>query len=151
MTLISSDFLNPMLVRDLRQGLRSSRFTLAFLLLQICMAFFVTLGLISGQGSEVGRMLTHSLFIAFILFYILGLPMAATFAFWSEFSENRIDLLKLTQMSARSLVWGKWFSLFLQGLMVFLSMLPYLILTYFFQVDLPKEMLQLAVILGLSA
>lgn len=152
MDFASSDLFNPMLVRDLRQGLRSSRFTLVFLTLQICMAFFVTMGLLSGQGTEVGRSLTHSLMIAFILFYILGLPMAATFAFWSEFSENRIDLLKLTQMSARSLVWGKWFSLFLQGLMVFFSMLPYLMLTYFFpQVDLAREMLEFSVMLGLSA
>ncbi|HVU37407.1 MAG TPA: hypothetical protein VHC95_03675 [Opitutales bacterium] len=152
MTLVTSDFLNPMLVRDLRQGLRSSRFTLVFLLLQVCMAFFVTMGLLSGQGSEVGHMLTRSLMVAFILFYLLGLPMAATFAFWSEFAENRIDLLKLTQLSARGLVWGKWISLFVQGLLVFFSMLPYLILTYFFgDVDLGKELLGLTVLLALCA
>lgn len=152
MTFASSDMLNPMLVRDLRQGLRSSRFTIVFLLLQVCMAFFVTMGLLSGQGSEVAQMLTHSLMVAFILFYLLGLPMAATFAFWSEFSENRIDLLKLTQMSARSLVWGKWISLYVQGLLVFFSMLPYLILTYFFgDVDLGKELLELVAMLSVCA
>ncbi|HTB63598.1 MAG TPA: hypothetical protein VK737_08415 [Opitutales bacterium] len=132
MTLISSDLFNPMLVRDLRQGLRSSRFTFVFLSLQGGMAFFVAMGLLSGSGSSVAQALEQTLIIGLLLFYLLGLPMAATFALSAEFHDNRIDLLKLTQMSARSLIWGKWISLVMQGLMVFTSLLPYLILTYFF-------------------
>jgi hypothetical protein len=152
MTLISSDSLNPMLVRDLRQGLRSSRFTLVFLALHTGMAFFVVLGLLSGTGSDVARMLIQTLEMGLILFYILGLPMAATFALSSEFLDNRIDLLKLTHLSARSLVWGKWLSLVTQGLMVFASLLPYLILTYFFgSVDVPSVLESVVSLLAFSA
>ncbi len=156
MALISSDSFNPMLVRDLRQGLRSSRFTLVFLLLQGSLAFFVVMGLVSGTGSntesDVGGTLIRTLTLGLIFFYVLGLPMAATFALSSEFLDNRIDLLQLTQMSARSLVWGKWVSLVLQGLMVFTSILPYLILMYFFGgVDVFSMLLALVALLCFSA
>ena len=156
MTLFSSDSFNPMLVRDLRQGLRSSRFTMVFLLLQGALAFFVVMGFISssttGSGGDVGQMLVGTLSIGLIFFYVLGLPMAATFALSSEFLDNRIDLLKLTQMSARSLVWGKWFSLVAQGLMVFTSILPYLILLYFFGgVDVLSMLMALVCLLAFSA
>ena len=151
MTLFSSDWLNPMLVRDLRQGLRSNRFTAVFLTLQAAMAFFVVIGLLSGPGT-IAAALLRTLTMGMILFYLLGLPMAATFALSSEFLDRRIDLLKLTQMSARSLIWGKWFSLVTQGLMVFTSLLPYLILTYFFGgVDVPQTLLGVACLLALSA
>ncbi len=156
MTLFSSDSFNPMLVRDLRQGLRSSRFTLVFLLLQGSLAFFVVLGLVTsstpGSESNVGRSLVESLSTGLVFFYVLGLPLAATFALSSEFLDNRIDLLKLTQMSARSLVWGKWFSLVVQGVMVFTSILPYLILMYFFGgVDVLSMLMALVCLLAFSA
>jgi hypothetical protein len=152
MTLISSDLFNPMLVRDLRQGLRSSRFTFVFLSLQGGMAFFVALGLFSGSGSSVALALEQTLVMGLVLFYLLGLPMAATFALSAEFHDNRIDLLKLTQMSARSLIWGKWISLVMQGLMVFTSLLPYLILTYFFgSWDWQSALLAIVSLLAFSA
>jgi len=152
MTYFFNDALNPMLVRDLRQGLRSSLFTLVFLALQSGMAFFVIMGLTSGVGTEVQGWLTSTLTFGLVFFYILGLPMAALFALSPEFRENRIDLLKLTQMSARSLVWGKWLSLVTQGLLVFTSLLPYLILTYFFGgVDLKAELEAVGFLLAFSA
>ncbi len=132
MTLLSSDSFNPMLVRDLRQCLRSSRFTVIFLLLHTGMACFVGTGLLSAYGSDIPAIIVGTLSVGLFLFYIVMLPLSSATALSSEFLDNRIDLLKLTQMSARSLVWGKWLSLVTQGLLVIASLLPYLMLTYFF-------------------
>jgi hypothetical protein len=131
-TLFSNDLLNPMLVRDLRQTLRSSRFTVIFLALHTGMACFVGIGLLSNVDSDIPSMIVGTLYVGLFLFYIVAMPMSSATALSSEFLENRMDLLKLTQMSARSLVWGKWLSLVTQGLLVIASLLPYLLLTYFF-------------------
>jgi len=148
----SSDWLNPMLVRDLRQGLRSNRFTVLFLLLQTGMALFVVVGLLSASKSDVSSAIIGTLMAVSVLFYLLGMPLAATSAMALEFRDNRIDLLKLTQLSARSLIWGKWLSLVVQGLLVFTSLLPYLILTYFFgNVDIPSMLVWIVGVLSFNA
>ena len=121
---LTSDWLNPMLVRDLRQVLRSRVFTLAFLLLQGGMAFFVVLGVSSSEAGEVSGILNAILWggADHLLFYGDAVPLHSSLV--PEFSDNRLDLLKLTQMNARGLMLGKWLSFCAQGAMVAVSLLP---------------------------
>ncbi len=148
----SSDWFNPMLVRDLRQGLRSRVFTVVFLALQGGMGVFVILGLAAASEGEVQEALTDVVNAGVIGFFLMALPLLACFAFGLEFREGRLDLLKLTQLSARGFVLGKWSSLCVQGLMVASSLLPYLVLRYFAGgVDLVTEFYFLLYVLALSA
>jgi len=146
------DHLNPMLVRDLRQGLRARIFTVVFLFLQGGMAFFVVLGLSSVEERSLSEMLNYTLWIGLTMFYIFGLPLVATSSLAPEFHDNRLDLLKLTQMNARTLMLGKWLSLVTQGWLVAVSVLPYIVLSYFFgSVDLASELARFGLMLEVSA
>ncbi len=148
----TSDWFNPMLVRDLRQGLRSRGFTVGFLVLQSAMVFFVVLGLASGSSQDVGETLTGVFGVGTFFFFLLCLPLMATFGFTAEFSEGRLDLLRLTQLSARSLLAGKWLSLCVQGWLVAVTLLPYIVLRYFIGgFDLTGQLAVLALVLAFSA
>jgi len=147
-----SDWLNPMLVRDLRQVLRSRVFTMVFLLLQCGMAFFVVLGVSSSEESEVSSILHTILWGGLIIFYFMLMPAIALSSLVPEFSDNRLDLLKLTQMSARSLMVGKWLSFCAQGAMVAVSLLPYMVLSYYSGgVELGSELGSMAAMLAASS
>jgi hypothetical protein len=149
---ISSDWLNPMLMRDLRQGLRARGFTVGFLLLQCAMALFVASGLFSADRANLGDLLSALFWAGMVFFFFVGLPLAAANSLTLEFRDNRLDLLKLTQMRARGLMWGKWFSLSAQGALVAISLLPYMILNYFVgSYDLVSDLGALVITLGASA
>jgi hypothetical protein len=61
-------------------------------------------------------------------------------------------LLRLTQLSARSLISGKWLSLCAQGWLVAVTLLPYIVLRYFVGgFDLAGEVEMLVLTLALSA
>jgi len=77
-------------------------FTLVFLLLQGGMSFFVVLGLTSSEEGSISAMLNGILWIGFdaVLYYPPAVDCGRV-AVAGVFRDGRLDLLKLTQMSAR--------------------------------------------------
>ncbi len=127
----SSDWLNPMLVKELRQSVRSKQFVGVFVIVQIVMILFVTFGLATTTSASDMQELSH-VFWTIIVIYLIGiLPMSGLNALSREFDDARLDLLQLSSMRSRGIVIGKWLSLNLQGWLVVLSLLPYIVLRYF--------------------
>jgi hypothetical protein len=121
-----SDRLSPMVVKEMRQGLRTRFFTAALIL------FHVMLGLLMlGFLMDVRAQDAHEMFWVIIIATLLGiLPARAWNALHDEAKEGTLDMLVLTGISSFRIVWGKWVSLYSQTLLVVSSLLPYMIARY---------------------
>ena len=125
-----SDFFSPMLVKEVRQGLRSIGFTVLFLVAQALLCVSILMTLTVGESSSA---LWLSMFIFFTLIIaVCGVqPLRGANAINGEVKDNTIDLLSITNLSSWKIVSGKWVSIMAQSMLFAISLLPYLILRYF--------------------
>jgi len=146
------DWLSPILVKELRQGLRSRVFLLLFCLLQ----FFLLVVLLSGIGSAgAGQSLDANRAFFWLLVAIpIGVitPLQAISAFSQERENQNLEAILLTRMRPRQIVFGKWWALFSIALLMGVSALPYAVTRYFLgSVDVLAEVTSLAFLLLSSA
>jgi hypothetical protein len=147
-----SDRLPPMLVKELRQGMRARTFVAVFLGLQcflaIVMLFATSATTLGGAGNAVSQII----FLFFSLAVLVVQPLRAMNALHAEIKSTTIDMMVLTRLTARRIVAGKWASIVAQTLLLLVSIIPYLILRYFFGgMNLFSELTALISIAVLSA
>lgn len=131
------DKLSPMLVKELRQGLRTNTFVVLFLVLQGLLAMLLLIaGPIAasddGTSGAAGEVVSKIVFTIYALGILVVQPLRGISAVANEIKQNTIDLMVLTRLSAWRIVWGKWSSILSQSALILLAILPYLILRYFF-------------------
>lgn len=146
-----ADWLSPMMVKELRQGLRSKSFTGFFILTQVLMIIgtFIAVGSAEiGVSDSMGP-----LFIGFLaIALLLVLPMRGFQAIPTEAADNTLDLLVLTRLQSLRIVVGKWIAIVAQSILAVVSVLPYILMRYFIGgVDLISELSIIAILLFLSA
>ncbi len=120
-----------MLVKDLRQGMRSRYFVFVFLGLQIVM-FFVLSGQLSAldQGS-FNPAASSGLFWSMIGIAVLVLfPISGFSAVANERKAETLELLQLTGLTSRAIIRGKWQSVASQILLLMISVFPWAVLRY---------------------
>jgi len=147
-----SDHIPPMLVKELRQGLRAKAFVIQFLLFQSLMLIFL-LSASSGADAEGA-----GTFISGVIFFIFGItaiflqPMRGTTALSAEITGNTMEMIVLTRLNSTRIVLGKWFSIVSQTALVLVTIIPYMILRYFFGgMNIVGEMVMLLMIFFTSA
>jgi hypothetical protein len=124
-----SDRLSPMLVKELRQGMRTNLFTAAFILLQVFMVLSLMIGAAFSGGGEDA---SGGFFWMFIIVTLLGvMPVRGFSALHKENQINTMDLIQLTRLSAWRITWGKWLALASQTLLLVTAVLPYIVLRYY--------------------
>lgn len=122
-----ADWLSPIIVKELRQGMRARAFLGIFLAIQFFMIICVTASL--GSDSHSG---TSGVFWTFIGAAILfAMPLRGLAALNGEIKGNTMELMLLTQLSAWRITAGKWLALMLQTLLLVCAVLPYVVLRYF--------------------
>ncbi|MDP7495813.1 MAG: hypothetical protein QGI77_05255, partial [Roseibacillus sp.] len=131
------DRLSPMLVKELRQGLRTSTFVILFLVLQglLAIVLLVTTPIATAEGSlsgTVGEVVSKIVFCIYALGILVVQPLRGISAVTTEIRQNTIDLMVLTRLSAWRIVYGKWLSIVGQSALIAFAILPYLILRYSF-------------------
>lgn len=127
-----SDRISPMLVKELRQGLRAKTFVIVFLALQALLAV-VLLAAIGGSDAESsGQRVSTIIFFFFSLAVLIVQPLRGIGALHNEIKGNTIDLMVLTRLGAWRIVLGKWVSIVSQSALLLTAIAPYLILRYFF-------------------
>jgi len=127
-----SDRLSPMLVKELRQGLRTKAFIGVFLALQIILGV-ILLGAVSVSSSDqAGDTISNIIFIFFSIAVMVIQPMRGMGALSTEIKDNTIDMMVLTRLSAWRIVAGKWSAIVSQSALILVTIIPYLILRYFF-------------------
>ncbi|MDF1739517.1 MAG: hypothetical protein P1U86_10195 [Verrucomicrobiales bacterium] len=139
--------LSPMLVKELRQGMRTSLFAVAFILLQTFMVLCFVANIADPGSSDA-----NGFFWFFIITTLLVVqPLRGFNALSSEYQLNTMDLIQLTKLSGWRITLGKWTALNAQTLLFVTGVLPYLVMRYFFgNVDLILDLVTI-LLLGLGS
>ncbi len=144
---MNSDQLNPMVIKELRQGLKSKSFLVTFLGLQAAMvlSMFIYLSTASTK-SGTGSMEFADGFFWFMLglMLLVFMPLRAFGALNEEIKGNTLEMLFLTRMNAWNISFGKWCALVIQIFLLVSAVLPYLVLRYFLgSIDIAGNLEQL--------
>jgi hypothetical protein len=139
-----SDLLNPILVKELRQGIRGTLFTGAFLLLHVLMLSAGGFSLATANEGPA-RSAADGLFWFLVTIPVLViLPLSGGASMAGEKTAHTLEPVLLTRLTARQIVVGKWASVALQAALLISSILPYVVLRYFLgSVDVIPEVLGL--------
>lgn len=134
------DWISPILVKELRQGLKTRLFVSSFIVVQAAMVLLLGMRLLA-QGKDgadtAGPVIEGLLWSALGLLILLVMPMRGLTAVSEEVKANTLDLVALTKMGSFRIVLGKWLALMAQTLLLTVAVLPYAVLRYFFgQVDI---------------
>jgi hypothetical protein len=147
------DWLSPIVVKELRQGLKSRAFVSVATLLQGGMAFMFVIAALSAMSPGGSGVDTLSGFFWFMLWVplIFVMPGRALQAVVEETKVQTLELVQMTRMQSLRIILGKWCALSVQSFLLVLAILPYFVLRYFFGgVDLVNDLINLLSLLGLS-
>lgn len=147
-----SDRLSPILLKELRQGIRSQLFTGSFLLIQGLLFLFGLSFVLSDSLRQEPAAGGAFFWMMLVLPLLVLVPASASQAIEKEVSGKTLELLLLTQLSSYRIVLGKWLATLVQTCLVLSSALPYVILRYFLGgVDLVMDLVTIAMLLVASA
>ncbi|CAN5705845.1 hypothetical protein BH11VER1_BH11VER1_12590 [soil metagenome] len=149
-----ADWFSPILVKELRQGLKTRAFVSIFILVQVVMSLLVGLQMLSiATGGGPGSMSTFDgFFWALVLIpLLLVMPARGITCVSEEIKANTLDLVQLTHLSSFRIVLGKWVALVSQTVLLVAAILPYAVLRYFFgEVDIVQDMNNIGATLAAS-
>lgn len=151
------DAMSPVVVKELRQAVRGRFIVLvlmAFLAIQL-----VTLGIALLVGADQAAMadsmaMGRTTFL-WLLGFLLGtcllcIPLYTGIRLGVERSDSDVDLLFITTIKPRAIIFGKVTSSMLLTFLIFASSLPFMVFTYFLRgIDIPSIFILLA--MGLLA
>ena len=126
----ASDWFNAILIKESRQSLKSRQFVVTFLLL-LAVAWVVSVfGLLnSGAALEfgaVGRDFFFYFYFVLAFAAIVIVPFGAFRSLLAERDLNTFDLLSITTLSPRQIVWGKLLSAGLQLFLFYSAVTPFM-------------------------
>lgn len=140
---IAGDRLNPILVKETRQALKSKQFMATFAMMLIggwLVSAFVLLWLNVGYDDRpIGKEIFPWYYTLLALTVILVVPFGAFRSLLSERDLNTYELLSITTLSPRQIIWGKWLSSQVQTFIYFSAVSPFIAFTYLLRgVDFPS-------------
>ncbi|MGE0607934.1 MAG: ABC transporter permease [Pirellulales bacterium] len=154
-----SERLNPILVKEARQALKSKQFSITFTLLLFC-GWAVSIVGVAYGGVEMkyganGPTMFMFYFMILALPMLVIVPLSAFYSLSTEYSDGTFELLSVTTLGSWQIVAGKLGSALLQMLVYLSAMAPCLAFTYLLRgIDLPTILFSLLYVfmasLGLS-
>ncbi len=121
-----------MLVKELRQGLRTRGFVIALIASQAIL-FMILLGsLTSDSPQAAGQMINGSIITVFAILTVIIQPLRGINAITHDIKSKTLELMQLTRMNSTKVVVGKWVSIYTQTLLFAVTLFPYFVLRYFF-------------------
>ncbi|MEZ5387298.1 MAG: hypothetical protein R3F13_17450 [Prosthecobacter sp.] len=137
------DRFSPMLVKELRQGLRTRFFTAALLLFHSLIILLLASVLLDAPVQTVSGIFWG---MAGLMLLVV-LPLRAFNELNAESGDGTLDMLTLTSIPSSRILSGKWLALFSQSLLVAGSLLPYMVARYYFGgVEILREVVALIVL-----
>ncbi len=143
------DWLNPILVKETRQALKSRYFLVVFVLL-LALCWVATIGGVAYIGPSIyygaaGSYLLMAYFVFLVIWLLVFVPYAAFRSLASEREDNTYDLLSITTLNPRQIISGKLGSSVVQMIVYFSALTPCLAFTYLLRgVDVPTIIVLLA-------
>jgi ABC-type transport system involved in multi-copper enzyme maturation permease subunit len=146
------DWLSPMLIKELRQGMRSRAFLFSFLAVQAAMIFLGLIGLLNSSVDSSTEEVTVFFWIITGVPILLIMPFSGLGAIAREKTANTLELIFLTRLTARRIIFGKWVAIVAQTLLLVTAILPYAVMRYYLGgVNITTELKTLAWMLAGSA
>jgi hypothetical protein len=149
------EWLNPILVKEARQSLKSRQFVVTFFLLLVASCGWTVLGVVANAPDVYYLPTGDSMIIGY--YFVLAIPMigmvplAAHRSLASEIDDDTFEMLVITRLTSMRIVMGKLNSAMLQMLIYFAAIVPCLAFTYLLRgIDL-ATILMLIVIVFFSA
>jgi ABC-type transport system involved in multi-copper enzyme maturation permease subunit len=131
------DFLSPMVVKELRQGLRTRAFSSTMLLMHVLLILITLMTGFAENSLDMHWMLDGMATLVLCLI----MPFRVFNALSEEVKMNTLDMLMLTRITCTRIVFGKWASVALQSLLITFSLMPYIVARYVFGgMDLVMEL-----------
>ena len=133
----ASDRLNPILVKETRQSLKSRQFIATFMLMLAASWLVSMFGILFSAGalenSQTGQGFFYAYYgvLAFAIFIVV--PFGAFRSLANERDYSTEDLLKITTLSPRRIVWGKLTSAVLQLFIYYSAITPFIAFTSLFK------------------
>ena len=130
------DFLSPVFVKELRQGLRADRFVWPFIVVQVVALTCISLEyavrhVIDGNSMGSGAISPVLFYPLLWLTFALVLPLTLFGSLQTELSPGRnIELLTLSTLSRWQIVIGKWLVGTALSLLMLTSLVPYWLIRY---------------------
>lgn len=150
-----ADRLNPILVKETRQALKSRQFVVTFLVVLIACwsASFAVVAIVGPNvyyvASGPQMLYVYGIILAFPLTLIV--PFSAFRSLAVEQEDNTYDLLSITTLSASQIIWGKLGSAAVQMMVYLCAVSPCVAFTYLLRgVDAPTIVFMLIYFVFLS-
>lgn len=141
---------SPLVVKELRQGLRGKAFAIAFgLVLAACFTIALVAAVFTTvQASGGGRAVFAGFLTAQAVACFFVIPFTAYRAMTRELEDETWVLLALTGLGARAIVRGKWVSALGQVLLFASACTPFIVFSYFLN---GVDLVQIATALVMTA
>src|SRR3954452_23939534 len=128
------DRLNPILVKEARQAMKSRQFVVTFSLLLICgwvwTVLFIVAGLPAIYYAPAGPGVLMGYYAVLSVPLLIVVPYAAFRSLAGEWEDGTFELLSITALSARQIVTGKLASAVLQMMVYYSALAPCIAFTY---------------------
>jgi len=128
------DRLNPILVKEVRQSLRGRYFRWLFGLTLLVTTFLalMVVTIAASQSSEVriGQEFFLTIYACMGGAVLVLVPFSAFLSTSAEWDENTYDLLVLSNLRPRHIVWGKLCSALIQALLYYSTFTPFLVAAF---------------------
>lgn len=146
----ASDWANAILIKETRQALKSRQFVITFLLLLIASWLVSVFGMLfAGDAVEYGSAGTAFFSLYYTVLSVATLiivPFSAYRSLLAEREHNTYELLSITSLKPRQIVWGKLLSAVVQVLIYYSAIAPFIAFTSLLQgFDFPKVLYLLTV------
>lgn len=144
------EWLSPVLVKEMRQGLKSKAFVGVFLAQHLVLVFGFGIPMVTEDASEVAEVTGVFFWLTAIVGLVVLTPLSGMNAISQEKREHTLELVLLTRLTAWRVIFGKWSSLVAQTALLASGLLPYLVVRYYLGgVNLVLEALALvALVIG---
>lgn len=146
-----SSWLNPILIKEARQSLKSKQFLITFFLMLLASWFWTIVGVVM-QAPDVyytpaGQSMLAGYYFVLAIPLIAMVPIAAHRSLVSEIDDGTFEMLAITRLSSMRIVMGKLNSAMLQMLVYFAAIVPCLAFSYLMRgIDLPTIAMILVIV-----
>ena len=150
-----TDRMNPILVKEVRQALKSRQFVVTFMLLLV-IAWLVSTGVVvfrpaAMEFGSAGKQLFLIYFGILAFAVIVIVPFGAHRSMLAERDQNTFELLSISALTPRQIVNGKLLSAMVQSFVYYSAITPFIAFTSLLQgFDLPLSLFLLAIAFGWS-
>ncbi len=155
-TIRVGDWLNPILVKEARQALKSRQFLITFSLLLVAAWGWTATAILMLMPRiyyvPSGQTLLTGYYLVLAVPMLLVVPLAAHRSLAAEVDDGTLDLLSVTSLSPMQIITGKLASAALQMMLYFVALFPCVAFSYVLRgVDLPSivGMLGLTIAVGI--